>query len=188
MATNHTASLIEPDKAHPATKVQILRCRLFAVLIEASAIGLDETLDRLRSRGHPALRILYFSIILVLFVFAVLSMVICIAERGLPAVTGRVAIHRTRMIHHQHSRGGAGRRGRCCLFQLDFERDIVLVRDNLTVLICCGFSCLTDGLHTRNTGAIICAGTILSFSPLAILANRTIFHVVTRIRQHVQRQ
>ena len=94
------------------------------------------------------------------------------------------------MIHHQHSRGGAGRRGRCCLFQLDFERDIVLVRDNLTVLICCGFSCLTDGLHTCNTGAIICA-TIRSCSPLAILVNRTVFHVVTRrclIRQHVQRQ
>ena len=99
--------------------------------------------------------------------------------------------HRSRAVEHQCSRGGAGRRGRCCLFQLDFERDLVLVRDNFTVLICCGFSCLADGLHTRNTGDIICAGTILSCSPLAILVNRTVFHVATRrclIRQHVQRQ
>ena len=95
------------------------------------------------------------------------------------------------MIHHQHSRGGTGQRGRCCLFQLDFERDIVLVRDNLTVLICCGFSCLTDGLHTCNTGAIICAGTILSFSPRAIRANHAVFHVAWLfrfIRQYVERQ
>lgn len=63
-------------------------------------------------------------------------------ERRLPAVTGCAAIHRSRMIHHQHSRGGTGQRGRCCLFQLDFERDIVLVRDNLTVLICCGLAVL----------------------------------------------
>ena len=99
--------------------------------------------------------------------------------------------HRSRAVEHQCSRGGAGRRGRCCLFQLDFERDLILVRDNIIVLIFCGFSCLTDGLHTRNTGDIICAGIIRSFSPLAILANRTVFHVATRrclFRQHVQRQ
>ena len=92
--------------------------------------------------------------------------------------------HRSRAVEHQCSRGGAGRRGRCCLFQLDFERDLIgVVADTL--------SGLADGINALNVGRRICAGTILSCSPLAILANRTVFHVVTRrclCRQHVQRQ
>ena len=99
-----------------------------------------------------------------------------------------LAAHRAGGIDDEHRCGlrvaGLGRGGRV---HLHFQRDIVLVRDNIVFCICCEYSGLADGINAiRQSHTGICA-----FSPDAVLIIIALDYVRLLADlggQHVQRQ
>ena len=81
--------------------------------------------------------------------------------------------HRAGSIDDEHRCSlrvaGLGRGGRV---HLHFQRDIVLVRDNIVFCICCGYSDLADGINAHRQVLNRCA-----FSPVTVFVIVTNLHV-----------
>ena len=103
-----------------------------------------------------------------------------------------VITHRAGGIDDEHRCGlrvaGLGLGGRV---HLHFQRDLILVRDNIAFCICCGYSGLADGINAFNGGDRISAVAVLVLEPstASVIAVDYVSSFSADLgRQHVQRQ